>query len=381
VNTTIRQEKQNYAGLLDKSLKMFFNTAWRITLRRPSQAFFFFRTVLWQRKAARTRAAYKEIHIQVPPIIVYSITERCNLRCKGCYAHALHDHIRPEMSAEKMRETIREGRELGVSFMVLAGGEPLVRAEVLDTVKEYKDVIFFIFTNGTLINDTMADHLKQMRNVVPILSLEGNRAETDLRRGGGVYQSLMGVIGRLKKRGIFFGTSVTLTRTNIKTVTDERFVRDLNKNGCQLFFFTEYTPIDEGTDEWEVTDGQRQEMARTAAAYRKKYPALFVNLPDDEKEFGGCLAAGRGFVHISAQGDVEPCVFAPYSDTNLRDSSLKDALLSPFLTTVRENSSRLEEGSGGCALWKERAWMQSMLHSGENSTSPTDEKVLQEIVK
>ncbi len=105
-------------------------------------------------------------------------------------------------------------------------------------------------------------------------------------------------------------------------------------------------------------------MAERVAGFRKQYSALFVNLPDDEKDFGGCLSSGRGFVHISAQGDIEPCPFAPYSDTNVREATLKDALQSRFLAEVRENSDQLHESddhTGGCALWREREWLSSVL--------------------
>jgi MoaA/NifB/PqqE/SkfB family radical SAM enzyme len=357
-------KSNNYTGLLNKSLKVFFSTAWRITLRRPSQAYFFFKTVRWQRQAARVREEMDRQGVHVPPIIIYSITERCNLQCKGCYAQALHNLTAPEMSPEKMRQTIKEARDLGVGFMVLAGGEPLVRREVLNIIGEFKDMIFFVFTNGTLINDLTADRIRGLRNIVPILSLEGNSVETDLRRGKGVFQSVEGVIRRLKKRGIFFGTSITMTNRNFYTVVDGQLVRDLNRSGCKLFFFVEYTPTDPSTADWEVTGTQRRIMASRVADFRKKYSALFVNLPDDEKDFGGCLSSGRGFVHISAQGDIEPCPFAPYSDTNLRDSTLKEALQSDFLAAVRENTAQLHEGSGhtgGCALWREREWLNTLL--------------------
>jgi MoaA/NifB/PqqE/SkfB family radical SAM enzyme len=379
MNTLDHKENNNYASLLNKSLKIFFSTAWHITLRRPSQAYFFFLTVQWQRKAAKTRTALQNQGVHVPPIIIYSITDRCNLHCKGCYAQALHNVIEPEMSADKMKETIREARELGVSFMVLAGGEPLVRREVLDIIRDSKDVIFFVFTNGTLIDQEMADRLKQLPNLVPIISLEGNRAETDLRRGSGVFQSLSGVIRRLQRRHIFFGTSITLTKNNFNTVTQSSLVRDLNKSGCRLFFFVEYTPIDAATEAWEVTNEQRKIMAARVAAFRSQFSALFVNLPDDEKDFGGCLSSGRGFVHISAQGNIEPCPFAPYSDTNLRDATLKDALQSRFLAKVRENSDQLREGSGGCALWREREWVQSLLENQKSAEIPPAERVLESV--
>ncbi|MFA5308532.1 MAG: radical SAM protein [Dehalococcoidales bacterium] len=377
MNTTAPKEKKGYTGLLNKSLGIFFSTAWHITLRRPSQAWFFFRTVRWQRRAAKVRGGLDGQGVHVPPIIIYSITERCNLHCKGCYAQALHDAVQPEMSAAKMRETIREARELGVSFMVLAGGEPLVRREILDIIREFRDVIFFVFTNGTLIDVALADHMKHIPNLVPILSLEGNRAETDLRRGSGVFQNLTAVIRRLKQRHIFFGTSITLTQSNFNTVTESSLVRDLHRSGCRLFFFIEYTPIDAGTESWEVTAAQRETMVQKVAAFRKDFPALFVNLPDDEKDFGGCLSSGRGFVHISAQGNVEPCPFAPYSDTNVRDTSLKESLRSRFLATVRDNSDQLHESSGGCALWREKEWLQSVL----NEQKQTDKETVKEPAK
>ena len=95
--------------------------------------------------------------------------------------------------------------------------------------------------------------------------------------------------------------------------------------------------------------------------FRAKFPALFIAVPGDEEEIGGCLSAGRGFIHISAEGDVEPCPFAPYSDANLRDLSLKDALQSEFLRNIRQNHAQLSETEGGCALWIEREWVRSLL--------------------
>jgi len=377
MKTMNQTENRNYTGLLNKSLKVFFSTAWHITLQRPSQAYFFFKTVQWQRKAAKARESMAREGVNVPPIIIYSITERCNLHCKGCYAQSLHNLTAPEMSTEKMRATIQEAKDLGVSFMVLAGGEPLVRREILNIIGEFKEMIFFVFTNGTLINDVLADRMKRLRNLVPIISLEGNRAETDLRRGSGVFQNLTKVISRLKKRGVFFGTSITLTSKNFNTVTDGQLVRDLNDAGCQLYFFMEYTPIDSTTADWEVTEEQRKIMAERVASFRKIFSALFINLPDDEKDFGGCLSSGRGFVHISAQGDIEPCPFAPYSDTNLREAPLKEALQSKFLAAVRENADQLHEGSGGCALWREREWLQAQLASRKDQKTLAAEAVLE----
>ncbi len=358
-------EDRQYVSPLNKSLRVFFRQALRITLRHPALALEFYRTVRAQKRSAVVRAKYLEQGITVPPIIIYSITNRCNLRCKGCYHHNLRASEHNEMSGDKMLSVIQEASELGVSFMVLAGGEPLVRRELPDIIKRFPDIIFFVFTNGLLIDDAMIARLKQQRNMVPIISLEGQQADTDDRRGEGVFEHLAGTLEKLHKAGIFYGTSLTVTRNNFTTVTDNEFVKNLTRKGCRLFFFVEYTPIQPGTSEWEVTEDQRIALPRLSADFHSRYPALFVALPGDEKDFGGCLSAGRGFVHINANGDVEPCPFAPYSDTNVRNSTLKEALQSRLLKAIRENQDRLDEAAGACALWKEREWVAGLTRRPE----------------
>ena len=350
-----------FGNILGRLLRIFFRDALRISLTRPSQAYFFLRTVMRQRKAARTRASWQEKGSHVPPIALFSITNRCNLHCKGCYSWALHKTSGQEMSREKMMSVLEEARELGILFFALAGGEPFVRREVLDITKEFPEIIFLIFTNGLLIDEELLMKMKKQKNIVPVLSLEGYEEETDGRRGKGVYEGLEKVIQKLKRNGIFYSVSVTLTRNNYESVTDDQFINNLVALGCKLFFFVEYSPVQEGTEDWIVTDGQRDDIMNRIKAFRKKFRSLFIAVPGDEEEIGGCLSAGRGFIHISATGDIEPCPFAPYSDTNLRESTLKDALQSRFLRTIRENHDQLRETEGGCALWAKRHWVRSLL--------------------
>jgi len=146
-------------------------------------------------------------------------------------------------------------------------------------------------------------------------------------------------------------------------VTDELFIKNIVDLGCKLFFFVEYSPIQEGTRDWVLNDKQRDSIMDLVRSFRSKFSSLFIAIPGDEEEIGGCLSAGRGFVHISADGNVEPCPFAPYSDSNLRDSSLKEALQSEFLNTIRQNHDQLRETEGGCALWVKRDWVQSLLYT------------------
>jgi MoaA/NifB/PqqE/SkfB family radical SAM enzyme len=119
--------------------------------------------------------------------------------------------------------------------------------------------------------------------------------------------------------------------------------------------------VKEGTDDLVVSTLQRRILERHIEQLRRRYNRLFISFPGDERNYGGCLAAGRGFVHISPEGGLEPCPFAPYSDVNLGSSSLKQGLSSALLNRIRQSEEHLEESEGGCALWNKREWVQSLI--------------------
>jgi MoaA/NifB/PqqE/SkfB family radical SAM enzyme len=203
--------------------------------------------------------------------------------------------------------------------------------------------------------------VRRRHNVVLVVSLEGPERETDSRRGLGVYRRVMEGMARLRRAGITFGASLTVTSVNLDVVTGPAFVRSLTDAGARVVFFVEYTPVEPGTEALALSEGQRLELRRRVDAFHAGRRALFVAFPGDEERYGGCLAAGRGFILVDPQGRLEPCPFAPFSDTSVRDTGLAEALRSPFLRTIRENHGRLTETRGGCALWAERDWVRSLL--------------------
>lgn len=352
------------AVVLNKALLVFFLDALRIALKNPSQVYSFFRTINWLRKAAKLRENWKKEGIEVPPIIIFSITNQCNLQCKGCYAQSFHRSLNSELSNERLRRITEEAKELGVSFFVIAGGEPFMRPEFTEIMKDNPEIIFLVFTNGLLISDEMINTFKRNKNIVPLISLEGNEHDTDHRRGDGTYVIIQNIMAKMSQKGIFFGTSLTLTRHNFSTILDNNYTKNLVNSGCKFFLYLEYTPTTEGTEDWILALEQRSQVMNLMNTFRSKYPALFIAVPWDEDDVGGCLSAGRGFVHINAAGDLEPCPFAPFSDTNLRDSSLKEALQSEFFKRIRQIPELSRELGGGCVLWKERELVQSLLQIG-----------------
>ena len=354
-------EKNDCNILLNKAITTFLKDTWKVIYRNPAMSKFILKTIRWQRKAARKRMEYEKQGLQVPPYLIISITNRCNLQCQGCYSKAQHRPSEKEISHDKLRSVITEAKGLGISFIFLAGGEPLLRPDILEITRDFPEVIFPLFTNGLLITDEIITGLRQQKNVIPVISMEGYESETDCRRGPGVYDRLQVTLEKIKHSGIFCGLSFTVSRTNFETLTNELFIKKLMASGCQLFFFVEYIPVKEATEEIVISDEQRTALTAVLDSFRAKFPGLFIAFPGDEEAFGGCLSAGRGFIHISAEGDLEPCPFAPYSDTNLTNLPLKEALRSELLRKIRQNHAELTETKGGCALQEKRDWLKSLL--------------------
>lgn len=355
---------------MNDSLKRFFGDAVRRSLGNPKMAWFLLKTLIRQRKAAKRRLALEKQGLHVPPYLIASITHHCNLRCQGCYARAQHPNGGPQLSLERWREIINEARDLGVSVIMIAGGEPFTRRDFFDVTKSFPDIIFPVFTNGLLLDKSLIRQLKRQKNVVPIISIEGFEKETDERRGSGTYTRVLNNMGQLKNSGLLFGMSVTTTRDNFTAVTSPVFIQQLLSAGSKLFIYVEYTPIEPGTEKLILDDKQRKALHQMMLGFTTEYNGLFINFPGDEEMYGGCLAAGRGFVHISPDGNLEPCPFAPYSDTNVKDKSLRDALQSDFLKVIRQNHGSLVEAAGGCALWTNRDWVVSQLSQPNNVKTP-----------
>jgi MoaA/NifB/PqqE/SkfB family radical SAM enzyme len=350
---------------LDRGIAAFFLDALKVALGHPAWWRIAIRLFLNQRTAAKKRAAWLEQNVHVPPLVVLSVTSRCNLRCAGCYAGALHHKKGSELSADRLGAVLVEAEGLGVSAVLVAGGEPLTRSDIFDVTKRFPRMAFPLFTNGTLLDQTVVKRLREQRHVIPVLSIEGNRLETDDRRGEGVFAQIESSMKLLRKNNLFFGCSITVTRKNFDLVTGREWISRLYRSGCRLFVFVEYVPVAAGSDDLVLSQEQRTLLISTANLLRKLYRSLFLAFPGDEDQFGGCLAAGRGFIHISSTGDLEPCPFSPYSDRNVQEISLKRALRSPLLEKIRENHGALQETAGGCALWAQREWVASVAERKE----------------
>lgn len=326
----------------------------------------FLKRVAKAQKAAAERRLQSDVFgISVPAFLIASVSTECNLHCVGCYARANHtclDHpAKDEMSTDRWGELFEEASSLGVSFVLLAGGEPLERPDVLDKAAGVKELVFPVFTNGTLFTAAMLERFERNRNLVPVVSMEGGRERTDCRRGKGTFDTVWASMEAMNRLGIFYGVSITVTKDNLYTVTENDFVSALKNRGCRFVILVEYVPAD-GNAEPALDDRHRLILETRQNKLKSQYPSMIIlSFPGDEKQMGGCLAAGRGFFHINAFGDAEPCPFSPYSDTSLKTGKLKDALNSPLFCQVRKINSENREHTGGCALFPRKAEIESFL--------------------
>ena len=338
----------------------------RATLTDPKESAFMARFALSSKEASRKRAKAEQNGENVPPFLIASITSACNLHCAGCYSrqnHACTDSTPvDQLTQEDWKNIFAEAKELGINFILLAGGEPLLRKDVLETAGEYPDILFPVFTNGTLLNDEYLKLFDKKRNLLPVLSIEGRQQKTDERRGDGIYDRLKKAMECIQKNHLIFGASVTATTANLQEITGKEFLDDLRESGCKAVIYVEFVPVTEESKELAPGDEEREYLRERLNVIREEYPDMvFISFPGDEKTSGGCLAAGRGFFHINSHGGAEPCPFSPYSDINVKNTSLREALRSPLFRALREQDVLMEEHSGGCVLFERRETVEALL--------------------
>lgn len=349
----------NITEYLNNSVEGIIREALHSSFADARERRFLLSAALLQKRAAKKRTKSELEGSPVPPFLIASIATRCNLHCAGCYARANHACLdkaaENELSAERWGEIFAEAKKLGVSFILMAGGEPLERQDVLEAAAKTLGLIFPVFTNGTLLSGNILELFDRNRKLVPVVSIEGDRRQTDDRRGVGTYDIVTRAMEEMKRRKMFYGASVTVTKENLSTVSDADYIAGLRENGCRLVFFVEYVPVD-GKTELALGDEERKILAERQEKLRCRYQdMIFLSFPGDEEKLGGCLAAGRGFFHINAFGGAEPCPFSPYSDSSLKTGSLRQALDSELFRKIRGSGFEAGNHVGGCALFNKKA--------------------------
>ncbi len=363
------QTQIDLGAYMNQSIRNIMAKAYKNMLSNPREAKFVYRMQMLFLKSEKRRKKMLEIEgLEVPPFLISSISTTCNLHCKGCYARnngiAEDNNTKRKntLSGEQWKNIFTEASNMGINFSLIAGGEPLMRKDILEHIAEVKDMVFPVFTNGTLISPSYMEFFKKHLNMVPVISIEGTALGTDERRGQGVFKRAMQSMEMLKEEGLFFGTSITVTTENYHYVTSHEFIDKLRSYGCKIVFYVEYVPTEAGTEHLAFSDEHVTEMESLMAARRNAHAdIIFLSFPGDEKALGGCLASGRGFFHIGPDGSAEPCPFSTFSDSNVATMGVRKALQSPLFRIIRAAKALGWEHTGGCTLFEHREEIEKMV--------------------
>ncbi len=353
---------------MSHGVERIVKSALKASLSNPRESIFMAKYAMASKKATEKRRIAEQNGEHIPPFLIASITSNCNLHCAGCYSRANHacKDCEPvnQLTAEEWQKIFDEACELGIGFILLAGGEPFMRRDIISIAAKTPDILFPIFTNGTMVDDEYLKLFDKNRNLLPILSIEGGEKTTDERRGKGVYKKLDDSMKRMKDAGILFGASVTVTTENMREVLSDDFVRKLYDKGAKAIIYVEFVPVTEEAKHLAPQDDEREFIKSTLYDLRVKHDDMvLISFPGDEKTSGGCLAAGRGFFHINSHGGAEPCPFSPYSDVNVKKIGVKNAINSPLFQSIQVNDLLKEDHAGGCVLFERREQVEKLLNN------------------
>lgn len=289
-------------------------------------------------KAVReNREKYK---CNIPFQILIDPTSACNCKCKGCWA-AEYGHEN-NLTYDEMASVVSQAKALGTHFYMFTGGEPLIRKnDIIKLCEANPDCAFVCYTNGHLVDEKFCDEMKRVGNIALALSIEGDEESTDDRRGKGNYQKVISAMNLLKSKGCLFGMSVCYTRLNVEKVTSDEFLDKMISLGVKFGLYFNFMPVGHGASpELIPTPDQREYMYRWLRRVRNSKtgkPMFFMDFQSDGEYVGGCIAGGRNYFHINSAGDMEPCVFIHFSDSNIRTHTILEGLQNPLFMAFRHD--------------------------------------------
>lgn len=362
----LKHENSDLQKTIAKGVEQIVVDAIKASWKNPRQSAFMIRFASAAKKASKIRTELEEQGEHVPAFLIASVTSRCNLHCAGCYSRCIEtttdETPKGQLTGEEWQDIFLQAQDLGISFILLAGGEPLLRRDIIEAAAKTGSIMFPIFTNGTFMDEAYFSLFERCRNLLPVLSIEGGKEATDARRGPGIYQVITANMKKLKEKQIMFGASITVTTENLEEVMSDAYVEMLKNQGCKMILYIEFVPVTDEAKHLAPGDSERAYMENRMEQLRALYDRMvLLSFPGDELKMGGCMAAGREFFHINSHGGAEPCPFSPYSDCNIRGTSLREALNSPLFVKLRTHGLLLDQHEGGCVLYEKRDQVEALL--------------------
>ena len=323
------------------------------------------------------RANREKYKCNIPFLILFDPTSACNMKCKGCWS-AEYGH-KSNLSLDEMRSIVSQGTKLGTHVYMLTGGEPLIRKDDIFTLcEENPNCMFLCYTNATLIDDAFCLKMKELGNLTVAVSIEGNEQSNDERRGSGAYSKSMAAIDLLRSHGLIFGISVCYTSENIPYVTSDEFMDLMVDKGVRFAFYFNYMPVGKSAVPSLIPKpDQRAFMYSWLKKVRNSKtgkPLFFMDFQDDAEYVGGCIAGGRNYFHINSEGDMEPCVFIHFADSNIRKNTLLEGLKNPLFMAYYHNQPFNDNHLRPCPMLENPEYIKKIIADTKAASTDLVEK-------
>ena len=282
-----------------------------------------------------------------PPFLYISITNSCNLRCRGCWVDVASEQTSIDLA--DMNRLIERAKVHGNSFFGLLGGEPFLYPDLIRLLESHPDCYFQIFTNGHFITDEIAAELRRVGNATPLISVEGSELVSDERRGrpGVLDKSLAGLEACVRHR-LITGVTTSVCQNNYEDLVSEAWVDELIRRGVHYVWYTTFRPV--GPDpapELALDPEQILGVRRFAMKMRNTKPIGVVDAYWDDQGRALCPAAVGISHHISPSGDIEPCPIVQFASDTIYDNDgdvFKTITESGFLDKFRETATSATRG-------------------------------------
>lgn len=308
----------NFSIAIDMLFRFFYRCLTEVSWRLQIKAAW-----LWCFKGLLALRAYKKRikkNILFPPFLFFSLTNACNLRCRGCWIAATDDSRNglpqteaypsktPQLALDSMENAIRAGQKNSAWFYTLLGGEPFLAPMLWEIIRRHPEAYFQIITNGYYLNRENIAKLKRFGNVSPLVSIDGFEVENDARRGDGTYVKAIEACRELQRQKMLYGVATVLTEQNFESALSEDYVRQFIDLGALYLWFYAFRPV--GADpspELALSKERLVEFRRRLIKLRRRMPIILIDTYWDAKGRAVCPASkGMAFV-IGADGNIAPC--------------------------------------------------------------------------
>ncbi len=302
--------------------------------------------------------------MQPPFMVSYSITRKCNLKCKHCYSGSVDEPAPDELSTEEALSLIDNLSRWGIGLLIIDGGEPLCREDLFDVISyaSSKGIRTTIGSNGTLIDEVAARKMKEVGVMAVAISIDGADAQThDSFRGvSGAFADALRGVEACRKTGLPFQFNTVIRKETLSQLEDlVQMAVEYGADAAELFdLVAAGRAKEECRGQVLSNEERRQAMERLAQLQADcpivirvpgcpMYPLLLQQKQIKPRHFpsellrripyyGRGCAAGMpmGYVMVQCNGEVNPCMLLQINLGNIRQQDI---------ASIWKNSSVLQQ--------------------------------------